>query len=140
MKITRRMLLFSALIAAAGAVATLLIFDPAQCSWLPKCVFFELSGIYCPGCGGTRAVFAFFSGQFFRSLCYFPPLWVAGVIVLRMDILAVLSLATGNPHHASRIRAKSLLWVAVSVLAWFVLRNLLLLCGFDIVLFADGLA
>lgn len=107
---------------------------------MPDCLFLSMLGLYCPGCGGTRAVFAFFSGQFFRSLCYFPPLWVAGVIVLRMDILAVLSLATGNPHHASRIRAKSLLWVAVSVLAWFVLRNLLLLCGFDIVLFADGLA
>ena len=105
-----------------------------------NCLFLLLFKLYCPGCGGTRSVLAFVSGEFFRSLCYFPPLWVAGLLILRMEIWAILSLLMHKPLFFARVRGRDLLWIAVSVVVWFLLRNALLLCGFDILQFADSLA
>ncbi len=39
---------------------------------LPKCILWSVLGLYCPGCGGTRAVEALFSGQLLQSLWYHP--------------------------------------------------------------------
>lgn len=39
---------------------------------VPPCSFYTLTGYYCPGCGGTRAVIALLQGRFFLSLYYHP--------------------------------------------------------------------
>lgn len=36
------------------------------------CVFWDRLGVYCPGCGGTRAVQALFQGRLLASLWYHP--------------------------------------------------------------------
>jgi len=39
------------------------------------CAFKSVTGLPCPGCGGTRAVVFFFRGQFGRSFIYNPTIW-----------------------------------------------------------------
>lgn len=39
---------------------------------LPSCAFRSLTGAYCPGCGGTRAVLELFRGHIVASLRYHP--------------------------------------------------------------------
>lgn len=36
------------------------------------CIFLLVTGLYCPGCGGTRAVDALFHGEILLSLWYHP--------------------------------------------------------------------
>lgn len=42
--------------------------------YLPRnaCIFWNLLGAYCPGCGGTRAVSALLHGRILTSLWYHP--------------------------------------------------------------------
>lgn len=40
--------------------------------YTPPCVLHEVTGFYCPGCGGTRAIFALVRGDFLRSLFLHP--------------------------------------------------------------------
>ena len=40
---------------------------------MPGCTLYEATGYYCPGCGGTRAIFALVRGDIIKSL-YFHPL------------------------------------------------------------------
>ena len=36
------------------------------------CVFKSVTGLYCPGCGGTRACLSLLHFQFLKSICYHP--------------------------------------------------------------------
>lgn len=38
----------------------------------PPCFFHSITGFYCPGCGGTRAVLAWFAGDPLKSIYYHP--------------------------------------------------------------------
>jgi Protein of unknown function (DUF2752). len=54
------------------------------------CLFHLLTGLYCPGCGGTRAVIYLFQGQFAASFRYHPFVIyaAAAVAVILLDRIA----------------------------------------------------
>ena len=37
-----------------------------------KCMLLMVAGIYCPGCGGTRAIINLYRGKIWESFCYHP--------------------------------------------------------------------
>ncbi len=39
---------------------------------IPPCFFHEITGYYCPGCGGTRAILALLRGSLIECVCYHP--------------------------------------------------------------------
>ncbi len=44
------------------------------------CAFRALTGMFCPGCGGTRAMIAFLTGHFLQSIWYHPLVPYSGVL------------------------------------------------------------
>ncbi len=48
------------------------------------CLFHLLTGLYCPGCGGTRAVWYLLHGQILKSIQYHP-LVVYAVLVVAIE-------------------------------------------------------
>lgn len=57
-------------IAAAGlaGAAVLYRFSPEEYSFYPRCPFFALTHLYCPGCGATRAIAALLHGNVAAAL------------------------------------------------------------------------
>jgi len=61
----------SALFGALGislALALLFLFNPADNGWYPHCVFHELTGWHCPGCGTLRAGYQLLHGNIREAL------------------------------------------------------------------------
>jgi hypothetical protein len=54
--------------AIAGAGAVLYFFNPSTHGFYPVCEFHELTGLNCPGCGGTRAAYDLLHGHVLRAL------------------------------------------------------------------------
>lgn len=84
-------------------------------------------GIYCPGCGGTRAVEAFLSGEILQSLKFNPiVLLFLADIVLTIAVAVVGVLKKERNYKISRI-ILVYNWAILAFFAiYFVLRNVLL--------------
>lgn len=53
-----------------GGAAVVFFFNPATHSFYPVCQFHRLTGLNCPGCGMTRALYALLHGKFYIMLHY----------------------------------------------------------------------
>ena len=54
--------------AAISGAAILFFFDPTRNNFYPVCQFHLLTGLYCPGCGATRASYQLLHGNFLTAL------------------------------------------------------------------------
>ena len=67
----KELLTLGVLLVLGAAVCIVLLLVPpgsAHAKWLPKCMFHQLTGLYCPGCGATRALSAMLHGDVKASL------------------------------------------------------------------------
>ena len=65
----------------AGAAATVYFLNPSAHGFYPVCQFHRLTGLNCPGCGGTRALYALLHGHLAPALRD-NALFVGGIIFL----------------------------------------------------------
>jgi hypothetical protein len=63
-----RVAALAAALAGVGVLAFLFFTDPAKSHFLPPCMFHEMTGLNCPGCGGTRAVHQLLHGHVLAAL------------------------------------------------------------------------
>ena len=104
------------------------------------CLFHFLTGFYCPGCVGTRAVRLLLQGKVAKSFQYHPfVLYLAAVLLLE----ALLYLAGAlwkregrRPYtqgRAERYRLWTVMGVVIVMVNW-VVKNVCLLMGIDLLL------
>jgi hypothetical protein len=55
-------------VAFAGAGAVVYFFNPSTHGFYLICLFHQLTGLNCPGCGGTRSLYALLHGNFAPAL------------------------------------------------------------------------
>ena len=115
---------------AAGAVglaglAYLRAVDPARGGVFPICPFHRLTGLWCPGCGMTRALHALLNGDVFGALA--SNLFVPLLVVLGGYLWLSWLWPTVRPGRAMPSLGRVPQWVwatlVVATLAYGVLRN-----------------
>lgn len=80
--------------------------------------------IYCPGCGGTRAVEALFNLQPVRSLYYNPAVILMILVAVCIQIIKIIEVKRGTKMYKTRILVYGLFLVIWFV--YFIVRNILL--------------
>ncbi len=97
------------------------------------CVFRELTGLYCPGCGGTRAVKAMLKGDLVSSFLYHPLILYCVLIAVIFAISYLLWRRTKNTRFRLYLDNKYV-YVGVGIIAAnFIVKNcLLVFAGIDI--------
>lgn len=97
------------------------------------CLFQALTGLYCPGCGGTRAVKALLKGQILRSFLYHPVVLYAALVVAGLCVYRLLFHVTGQDRFRKRLEDRCL-YVGLGIITVnFILKNLLLIVwGIDV--------
>lgn len=90
--------------------------------------------IYCPGCGGTRAVEALFNLHPVQSLYYNPAVILMILVAACIQIIKIIEIKHGTKIYKARIAAYSL-FLAIW-LGYFIFRNILLVC-FEIDMLGD---
>ena len=103
------------LVCAAFAVPAVLLclFPVEKYRFWPPCVFHKFTGLYCPGCGNTRALSALLHGRIGESLRN---------NLLLIPTLAVLTVAAARPGIGLN---RFFAWgFAAVVILFFILRNI----------------
>ena len=100
-------------LAALAALALLYRVDPAQSPIFPPCIFHSLTGLYCPGCGATRALHHLLHGEIHAALAMNP------LFVISLPVLAVFVMRPALTRKPSVAYA-----VMVIVIGYVILRNI----------------
>ena len=88
------------------------------------CGFARLTHLYCPGCGFTRATKALLRGRLLSSLAAHPFALLGVLTVLYYELTLFLTArGRGRPSAAPAVA------FAIGLVAFFLIRNLLLVCG-----------
>lgn len=108
---------------AVGLAAVVFFFNPSAHNFYPVCQFHRLTGLNCPGCGGTRALYALLHGHFAAALRD-NALMLGTMIFLTMrGGWFALNRYCGRAN-GDFFPAKFLWWLLLVILAFTVLRNL----------------
>ncbi len=75
----------------------------------PPCILLHFTGLQCPGCGGTRAMFSLLHGDVATSLAM-NPLVIAGYVAVAISLVGIFLDRRGMQRYS-----KSLYWIAGSV-------------------------
>lgn len=62
----------------------------------PKCVFYALTGLYCPGCGSGRALYSILHGRILHALDYNPVFVLLLPLVIYLILQGYLKVVTGR--------------------------------------------
>jgi len=94
-------------------------------SVLPDCAFHNLTGLYCAGCGMTRATHAALHGRLIEAFGH-NPFGVLMFPLLGLVLAAELIHWVRGRRHAPRLRPgpRALVALAAAILVFMVLRNL----------------
>lgn len=107
---------------AAVAILLLYYFLDARTVPFPRCPFYLLTHIYCPGCGSQRALSALLHGQVAQALHYNLLLVAAFPLLL---YAAWLRLTPSGLHAGTVFYKPAFAWAVLTVVVLFgVLRNI----------------
>jgi hypothetical protein len=112
----------AALVAGAGFLVT---HDPGASGAYPGCMFHQMTGLWCPGCGLTRGTYQLLHGHIGAALGYnlFTPIALLAIVVAWFGWLRVSwdIPALRFPPNTARLTATIL---PVVLIAYGVLRNI----------------
>lgn len=95
---------------------------------LPPCVLYTYFGLYCPGCGGTRAFISLLHGHFLQSLWYHPLVPYSALLFGVFMLTQALARLTRFRYFHGLSFHNWYLYVAIGIVgANFIIKNVLLL-------------
>lgn len=119
------------LVLSGAAVVVLFVFlDMLDLrAFARPCLLHTLFGWYCPGCGGTRAVLAFFQGKFLTSFYYYPMIPYALGLFIWFMVSHTLRHLTHGKIPGLRYRSRYLYVILGLFLLGWIGKNAALACG-----------
>ncbi len=93
------------------------------------CIMYDKWNLYCPGCGGTRAVKSLLTGHIFKSIYYNPLVVYGGVVYGWFMISHTLSIMTKGRIHGMKYDDKYAYAAIIIMFSHFVVKNVLIFMG-----------
>ena len=130
----RRMkrLIISNIIVLLASIAFAIVAGILSRNGMWKCMTVEVYGLYCPGCGGTRALFSLLKLDFLSMLKYNPILPMAILVYAYYNVRAFIEIKRNNEQYFAKNKYRLIYVVIAFGFIYFLVRNILLLNGIDL--------
>lgn len=110
------------LLAVIGALILYRKVDPTSTNFFPKCLFLNLTDLYCPGCGAQRAVHALLNARFATAMGFNAMLVIAAPAACIGWILPRIGLFTGEGRRYQPVLLHRV--IPVLVIGFWIARNI----------------
>lgn len=120
----RRLLTLAVAAVVLVGAGVLYLFPPAGNSYYPRCLFYQATGCYCPGCGATRCAYALVHGDFLQAAAYNVLLLLYLPYLATTAFNACWHAVAGRPAFRGRLPAWTIMATAVLLTLYWILRNL----------------
>ena len=107
----------------AAGVVILYWFDPSKVSFFPPCISYQLTHLYCPGCGATRAMHHLLHGHLVQAFRHNPLLLLA-MPYLVWGLVRQWREMCGTPPPPRYAPAYVIWLVLVLIVTYTVVRNI----------------
>ena len=89
-----------------------------------KCLFHEITGLYCPGCGVTRMVLSIFKGDMKEAFCYNQLLFISFPAIIFYTVDYIISFIKNRKPLYKNI--SNTVWIVYIVLLiiFMIIRNI----------------
>ena len=120
-------------LAAGGILAAGLIFYftvGKEFIEIPPCFIYRTTGLWCPACGGTRAVLALLKGRLVKWFLYHPLVPYSAAVFAGYVLEETRERLCRSRHRVPMSFWRGCVWLGLLILAGnTVARNLLLFCS-----------
>ena len=107
-----------------GGLVFLFFVDPEKNSLFP-CFFRFATGLDCPGCGTTRALYSLLHLRFWQAFRYNPLIYLLVPIATYFGAVGYIYLLTGKLFKLKLRISKPVIWIfVIVVLSFVILRNI----------------
>lgn len=112
----------------AAIISLIHIFQINYQLFLLPCLFYKLTSIYCPGCGGTRSVQSMMQGHILSSIRYNPIVFYGLIVYAWYMISHTIELLSRQRIKIGMKYRDLYFWIGLGILlVFFIIRNILLL-------------
>ena len=125
-KICKRIIIVNIIVAvlvAGFVVITLLLKDREGM----QCAFYKLTGLYCPGCGGTRAVYSILKLNILDAIRYNITVPFGIFVYLYYNIRSFIAGLKNDAEYFEKQKYPLCIALAVVLILNFIVKNALLL-------------
>lgn len=125
-KVCKRIIIINIVVAVLVAgfiVVTLLLKDREEM----QCAFYSLIGLYCPGCGGTRAVYSLLRLRIFDAIKYNITVPFGAFVYIYYNVRAFIAGLKNDTEYFKNQKYPLCIVLVAVLLLNFVLKNVLLL-------------
>ncbi|WP_040549948.1 DUF2752 domain-containing protein, partial [Pedosphaera parvula] len=96
----------------------------SQYGFYPKCYFYQLTGLYCPGCGAQRSLYHLVHGHFLTGLQCNPLFILALPVFAYMGIRLVAPKIKGHSLPPITFSGYGMILLGIVLILFTVLRNI----------------
>ena len=107
-----------------GMLALYVLWNPTETNVFPKCPFYSVTGIYCPGCGSQRAVHKLLNGSVIEGVRHNYLIVLLALVLLYQAFMFIMNTMLGKGVTNLLHKSKVTLGILVFVILFWVLRNI----------------
>jgi hypothetical protein len=107
-------------------LALYIFWNPSDSNLFPKCPFYALTGIYCPGCGSQRAAHQILNGHIIEGLRHNYLIGLLAIVLLYQGFIYIMNDLL-NKHIPNVLhKSKVTLGILIVVILFWIFRNIYL--------------
>ena len=120
----KKFFIFMTVIAFLGMLSLYFFYNPSLYDFFPKCMFHQITGLHCPGCGSQRAIHKILQGNILEGLKHNLSIFLL-ILVVTYEITVYGLNHFFNTNHTNLLH-KSIVTklILIFVIAYWILRNI----------------